>query len=52
MGRIAKIVKMVEVKVKLDMYAKFGTLLNLFCKRGGNSNKCKSNRCDMVILGP
>ena len=42
--------KMVEVKVKIDIYAELGTLQSLSCKRCDNSKNCKSNRWDMVIL--
>ena len=51
-GSIAKIVKRVEVKVKIDICGKLGTWRCLFCKRGDNYKNCKSNRWDMVIRGP
>ena len=49
---IAKIVKMVGVEVKINIYAKSGTLVSLSCKRGDNFKSCKRNRWDMAICGP
>ena len=51
-GRITKIVKMVEVEVEIDVYAKLEKLQNVFCKQSGNSENCRIRRCNMVIRGP